>query len=48
MVDRLYATDHFTDLYFNCRIYDSWQVLNFTYFCFSLLTDIPQTTLYFE
>ncbi|QJT80545.1 hypothetical protein C0557_10875 [Kosakonia sp. MUSA4] len=37
MADRLYATSHFTDLYFNCRIYDSWQVLNFTYFCFSLI-----------
>lgn len=36
MADRLYATSHFTDLYFHCRIYDLWQVLNFTYFCFSL------------
>ena len=37
MTDLLYATDQFTDLYFNYRIYDSWQVLNFTYFCFSLI-----------
>lgn len=39
MADRLYATSHFTDLYFHCRIYDLWQVLNFTYFCFSLKAD---------
>ena len=40
MADRLYATSHFTDLYFHCRIYDLWQVLNFTYFCFSLTADL--------
>ncbi len=40
MADRLYVTGHFTDLYFSCRICDSWQVLNFTYFCSSLIADL--------